>query len=152
MRRTEILPMEEKHLPEILAIEKQSNPSAWSESGFRSELSNPQAHYFVALQKSAVVGYAGYWSVIDEAHITNVAVSPDHRREGIGRSLIQFLLKDAVKRGIRCATLEVRAGNAAAISLYESMGFVACGVRKHYYPVDRSDAVVMWLYDIGTEG
>ncbi|MBV6502346.1 MAG: Ribosomal-protein-alanine acetyltransferase [Fimbriimonadales bacterium] len=148
MRRTDILPMEERHLPQILAIEKESNPSAWSESGFRSELTNPQAHYFVALQDGTVAGYAGYWSVIDEAHITNVAVSPEHRRKGMGRTLVQYLLKDAAKRGIRCATLEVRAGNIAAISLYESMGFVACGVRKRYYPADRSDAVVMWLFDI----
>ncbi len=141
-------PLDARHIPEILEVERASNPAPWTEASFRGETRNTQAHYRVALSDGRAVAFAGYWAVIDEAHITNLAVHPDHRRKGLGRRLIVDLLEDAVKRGMRCSTLEVRRKNGAAIALYEQMGFVRCAVRKRYYPNDRQDAVVMWLYDL----
>ncbi len=143
-----ISPMSETHIPSVVEIERASNPSPWSENSLRSELQNPQARYFVASTGGQIVGFCGYWRVIDEAHITNVAVAPSSRNQGIGRQLVCAALEDAAAAGLRCATLEVRAGNTPAISLYEKLGFAKCAVRKAYYPSNREDAIVMWLYNL----
>lgn len=142
-----IEPMAETHLEAILAIERVSNGAPWSEASFRREIENPQAHYFVA-DIGGVQGFAGYWTLIDEAHITTIAVRPEARGKGIGRALMQKLLEDAKSLGMTCATLEVRIGNVSAISLYESLGFLNSGVRKNYYPDNREDAVIMWRYGL----
>ena len=83
--------------------------------------------------------------VVDEAHITTIAVAPDRHRMGIGERLVVDLLLRARERGMVCSTLEVRAGNLAAIGLYEKLGYVRSAVRKRYYPDNHEDAVVMWL-------
>lgn len=148
MTRFTILPMEAEHIPAVLRVETRSNPAPWSEASFRSELKNPQAHYLVALAGNEVAGYCGAWDVIDELHITNIAVDPQFRRQGLGKKLMIETLNSAKKRGMRCSTLEVRAGNEAAIKLYEKLGFQKCATRKGYYPVNSEDAIVMWLYDL----
>jgi len=139
----------EGHLPAVLEIESQSNGAPWTEQSFRNELDHPHGVFVVAIVQGEVVGYAGAWVIVDEAHVTTVAVRPDDRRAGIGRKSVAELLARAKVKGATCATLEVRAGNEAALGLYESMGFVRCGVRKRYYPDNREDAVVMWLHDLG---
>lgn len=141
-------PMAERHVEDVHAIEVVSNGAPWSEASFRREIGNPQARYFVALHGDAVLGYAGFWCLVDEAHVTNVAVKPDMRGKGIGRGLMARLLEEAKALGMRCATLEVRAGNKQAIRLYESLGFEHSGVRKNYYPDNREDAVIMWRYGL----
>lgn len=140
--------MLEKDILNVVAIERLVNPSPWSESSFRSELANPQAHYWVAQIGEALVGFAGFWLVIDEAHITNIAVHPDYQGQGIGKSLMSKLIEDAASKGAVCATLEVRKSNEKAIRLYESLGFVQSAIRKAYYPHNREDAIVMWLMNI----
>ena len=95
-----------------------------------------------------VVGFSGYWSLVDEAHITTIAVHPAVRGKGVGRALMSHMLTSAAASGMSCATLEVRSGNSPAITLYESMGFVNSGVRKNYYPDNREDAVIMWRYGL----
>lgn len=142
-----IEPMAEAHLAAVLAIESVSNGAPWSEASFRREIENPQAHYFVA-RDGEVLGFAGFWTLIDEAHITTIAVKPEARGRGIGRSLMHRIFEDAAALGMTCATLEVRIGNAAAIKLYESLGFLNSGVRKNYYPDNREDAVIMWRYGL----
>jgi ribosomal-protein-alanine N-acetyltransferase len=139
-------PMREEHVAGVAVLETVTNQAPWSERSLHAEVHNPQATYFVALQSDAVVGFAGYWTVVDESHITNVAVHPDHRRKGLARRLMRAILEDAVAKGLTCSTLEVRAGNEAALNLYESLGFVRCGLRKGYYPNNREDAVIMWRY------
>ena len=140
--------MLESHVAAVLELERICNPAPWSESSFRAELVNPQATYLVVTHNSNVVGFAGYWSIIDEAHVTNIAVRHDLRRKGLGRLLMERILDAAKSSGHTCSTLEVRAGNSAAITLYEKLGFVRCGLRKGYYPKDKEDAVVMWLYGL----
>jgi len=142
-----ILPMAVSHLEAVLAIENVSNGAPWSEVSFRREIENPQAHYYVATEKD-LLGFAGFWTLIDEAHITTIAVKPEARGKGVGRALMLRIFEDAAAHGMTCATLEVRAGNAAAIHLYESLGFLNSGVRKNYYPDNREDAVIMWRYGL----
>lgn len=140
--------MQESHIPQVLEFERIVNPSPWSEKSLKSELQNSQATYFVALKKDVVIGFCGYWTVIDEAHITNVSVKQDHQKQGVGYKLMQELLKNANENGITCSTLEVRVGNVAAIRMYEKLGYKLSAVRKQYYPDNREDAIVMWKHDV----
>jgi len=136
------------HIPAILEIEKHANAAPWSERSFENELTHEHGVFLVAFIGADLVGYAGMWLVVDEAHITTVAVDPEFRRQGIARRLMVELLARAHDAGMLGATLEVRAGNEAAIGLYEALGFVRSAVRRRYYPDNKEDAVVMWLYDL----
>ena len=139
-------PLQEAHLPAILAIENAVNGSPWSERSFRNEIDHRHGLFRVALEGGEVVGYGGVWLVIDEAHVTNVAVAPSFQRRGIGRRLMRELLRGAHERGMACATLEVRAGNAPALHLYETLDFERTAIRRGYYPDNKEDAVVMWRH------
>lgn len=141
-------PLTEAHIPRVAEIEQVSNGAPWSEKSFRNELTSPQSVFRVAIESGKVVGYAGLWLIIDEAHITTVAVDPEMRRKGIGHQAVIEILKLAQQAGMLCATLEVRAGNEAAITLYERLGFERVAVRKGYYPDNKEDAIVMWLYNL----
>jgi ribosomal-protein-alanine N-acetyltransferase len=138
----------EHHIPAILAIEKESNTAPWSERSFRNELDHEHGIFLVAIEGGQVVGYGGVWVVVDEAHITTVAVKPDMRRQGIGRRLVIEILTQAKQKGALCSTLEVRASNEAAIELYRDLGYVETARRKSYYPDNNEDAIVMWMHDL----
>lgn len=139
--------LEARHIQDILAIEQVTNPAPWSEVSFKSELSNPSSVFFVAVLGNDVVGFAGAWVVIDEAHVTTVAVSPNAQRQGIGEALMRELLARCKDAGCTCSTLEVRSQNDPAIKLYEKLGYVACATRRNYYP-NNDDATVMWLHGL----
>ena len=141
-------PLAEAHIEAVVAIERVANGAPWSDRGFRNEIDHRHGVFFVAIEGGEVVGYGGVWLVIDEAHVVNVAVREDKRRQGIGRRLVLRLLQEAKASGMASASLEVRAGNVAAIALYEAMGFVATNRRKRYYPDNGEDAVVMWLFEL----
>lgn len=143
-----IQPLADKHLADVVEIEKRSQSAPWTEQSFKREIDNPQGAFLVAVDESKVVGYGGYWLVVDEAHIITIAVDPDRRGTGVGRQLLTEMLAKAQDSKAVCATLEVRASNDAALRLYEGMGFKSVGRRKRYYPDNREDAVVMWLYDL----
>ena len=117
----------------------------WSLRQFQNEAKNPMAHYVIAKIDGVIVGYAGYWKVIDEGQITNVAVLPQYRRKGIARTIIKKLINDAKEDGIKKLSLEVRCSNEAAISLYSSFGFIRVGDRKNYYHNPLEDAL---LFDL----
>jgi ribosomal-protein-alanine N-acetyltransferase len=102
----------------------------------------------VAIADGKVVGFAGLWMVVDEAHITTVAVDPQFRRNGIGRKLTKEVLARGKERSATCATLEVRASNESAIRLYEELGFIQSARRKGYYPDNKEDAIVMWKHEL----
>jgi ribosomal-protein-alanine N-acetyltransferase len=136
------------HIPAILEIEKEANGAPWSEKSFQNELSHPHGFFLVGLEMGVPIAYGGIWMVIDEAHIITLAVHSEHRRKGIGEKLMTRLLNEAVKRGAQCASLEVRASNEPAMRLYEKFGFVRAAVRKAYYPDNKEDAVIMWLYEL----
>lgn len=140
------LPMQADHLSEVISIEQESFPTPWSRYAFYGELLNDFALYIVAIYKDKVVGYAGMWLIIDEAHITNLAVHPDYRQRGIGRSLMRELENKAVIHGAGSMTLEVRPSNDIAKGLYSSMGFFQEGRRRGYYSDTGEDALIMWKY------
>lgn len=142
------VPLAEEHIAKILEIEKEANGAPWSEQSFKNELTNDCSIFRVMLAEGEPVAYGGVWNVVDEAHITTVAVRKDLRGQGLGERMMVELLGLAQEAGMLCSTLEVRAGNDAAIKLYEKLGYVRSAVRKGYYPDNREDAVIMWLYDL----
>jgi len=130
---------------EIEQLERQCFAVPWSKESLLYDVAeNRLAVYFVAQWKEHIIGYAGVWCIVDEGHITNVAVSPKHRRKQVGTALMETLIRETEKEGITCHTLEVRAGNEAALRLYRKLGFEALGVRKGYYEDNGEDAVIMW--------
>lgn len=142
-----IEPMAEKDLPAVAAIEKASFRDPWSEQSFQTELQyNRLATYLVARSGERVVAYIGAWLVLDEVHITTLAVDEAYRRRGIAALLLDNLTATALGRGARCMTLEVRPSNRAARSFYEKCGFRVYGQRKHYYPDE--DALIMTRKDL----
>lgn len=138
-----IRPMGENDIDAILAVEQVSFHTPWTRGDFEGELTNPLAYYLVA-ENESVVGYVGSWIIFDECHITNIAVSPEARRQGIGEQLLKTLIADAEEKGVVATTLEVRPSNAPAIALYEKYGFVTEGIRKRYYADTGEDALIMW--------
>jgi len=131
-------------LPEVHAIERASFTTPWPDDAYRSEIqTNRLATYLVARLDDRVVGFAGIWLMVDEAHITTFAVHPGHRRRGIGERLLLTLLDAAEERHAREATLEVRLSNVAARRLYEKYGFRPVGLRPRYYSDDGEDALIM---------
>lgn len=136
---------EEKDIAAIEELEKQCFATPWSyESIHYDVVENNRALYLVAEEDGQVLGYVGIWKIVDEGHITNVAVSPLHRRRHIASALLTALFRVTERAGIVRCTLEVRAGNEAAIRLYESFGFKEEGIRKGYYEDNGEDALIMW--------
>ena len=129
----------------VMAVEHDSFRTPWSRLAFEEELGlNRLARYLVAVDGDCVVGYAGAWLVINEVHVTNVAISLSRRREGIGRLLMESLLELARENGLESMTLEVRVSNTAARRLYKELGFVEAGLRKNYYSETKEDALILW--------
>ncbi len=140
-----VRPMVMTDVDGVMAVEHDSFLTPWSRSAFEEELAqNRLARYIVAVENGEIVGYAGTWLVINEAHVTNVAVSGQRRREGIGRLLMQKLMELARDNDMESMTLEVRVSNAAARHLYEQLGFVEAGIRKNYYSETKEDALILW--------
>ncbi|MDD3168499.1 MAG: ribosomal protein S18-alanine N-acetyltransferase [Eubacteriales bacterium] len=136
---------EEKDIKPMAEMDILCFAAPWSEQSFQQEIKeNRLAFYIVAEIEDRMVGYAGLWSVVDEGHITNVAVHPAYRRRGIGEALVSVLLAHTVKIGILSHTLEVRASNKPAILLYTKFGFQPAGLRKNYYEDNGEDAIIMW--------
>lgn len=130
--------------PAVHAVEAACFDSPWPLAAFAQEMrDNPVARYVVAIKGERVVGFAGVHIILDEGHITNVAVLKEARGFGIGRALMSALMQYAANLGARYLTLEVRAGNAVAIALYASLGFVKVSVRKRYYQDSGEDAHLM---------
>jgi len=118
----------------------------WSLESFIQELStNEKAMYFVAETDGEIAGYAGLWQILDEGHITNVAVAPKFRRQGLATAILDAFLAEGRARGIRAFTLEVRASNIAAQELYRKFGFQSVGERPGYYEDNKEAAMIMWL-------
>lgn len=136
--------LEFKHLSQMAEIEREAFETPWTENMFIPEVEDPNAYYVVGVRGEEVVCYGGFHKVLDEAHITNIAVKSTERGKGIGRFLMSELIARAKMAGVNRMTLEVRDGNVPAIRLYESFGFKVEGVRKKYYD-NKFDALIMWL-------
>lgn len=135
--------MEESHVEQIADLEKQCFSDPWSIHSVRYELTNPLSLWVVALSGDSVIGYVGSQTVMEEADMMNLAVKPDCRRRGIGEELVNALVDALKSKGAHSLTLEVRASNQAAISLYEKLGFCEVGRRPGYYVKPKEDALIL---------
>ncbi len=142
-----IRPMETADIPAVFAIDKASAALYWPERSYHFEVEkNENSRPFVAADpEGKILGFIVFWLIIDEAHLANFAVSADCRCRGIGRALLRRGLKVCYDGGARVSFLEVRAGNAPAIHLYETSGYHTEGVRKRYYQDNHEDALLMNL-------
>jgi len=141
-RNYAVVPMAPRHVLSAAAIERDATPSPWSETQIAAELAKPSALFFVLEEEGAVLGFGGIWLVGAEAQLAEMAVRRDRRRQGVGRALLDALLRRAKEDGARAMTLEVREGNAAARALYASAGFRETSRRPHFYE-GRETAVLM---------
>lgn len=139
----EIVLMKESHVAPIAQIEKLCFSDPWSENSIAYELTSRLSYWLVAVDDGDVVGYIGSQSVCGESDMMNVAVHPDHRRKGIAEKLIAALSEGLKERGNLALTLEVRASNTPAISLYEKLGFSQVGRRPNYYRNPKEDALIL---------
>ncbi len=138
--------MEEQDIPAILQVEHASFSIPWTEEAFFNELQkNKFAVYLVIEIEGKVIGYVGAWIIIDEAHITNIAILPDYRGKRLGEKLLAEMIKTAIQLGVKTMTLEVRISNEVAKQLYRKFGFKDGGIRKGYYTDNQEDALIMWV-------
>ena len=140
-----VVPMIKSDIPAVLDIENKSFSVPWSEDSFRVSLENPCTHLWVALVDGEVAGYSAHMVLFEDAELYNIAVSPDHRRMGLGQKLLSHVIDDCKKRGGEELHLEVRDSNLAARTLYEQNGFAIEGKRKNYYQKPTEDAILMCL-------
>ncbi|MDD2472165.1 MAG: ribosomal protein S18-alanine N-acetyltransferase [Dehalococcoidales bacterium] len=148
--------MRQEDALQMADIAREAFPTAQPPTNYQREYRNPLAHYIVVLDTKSgdggpvryMAGYAGFWLIAGEAHIVDIAVREAYRRQGLGESLLICLLDLAVVLNAVKATLEVRASNQAAITLYEKYGFVLEGRRRRYYLDNNEDALIMTVADI----
>ena len=132
-----------EYLPNVLFIESESYPEPWTHGMFRQELTNPNSYIYLAFLGDNMIGYAGFWLVLDEAHITRVTVAEKYRSMGYGRIITEHMLDRAFDLGAVLARLEVRETNVPARALYDRLGFVVEGRRIGYYQRTNENAVLM---------
>ncbi|MBW7476478.1 ribosomal protein S18-alanine N-acetyltransferase [Paenibacillus oenotherae] len=132
-------------VPRILEIEVEAFTCPWTEEAFRNELINNHfARYMVVAHGDTIIGYGGMWVIIDEAHVTNIAIREGYRGKGLGERLLTEMQKLAVFFGAARMTLEVRVSNEVAQRLYRKLGFEEAGLRPGYYSDNQEDALIMW--------
>ncbi len=138
--------MREEDIDQVLTVEQASFTVPWSREAFYNELQNNKfAVYIVLEEDNKIIGYCGTWIVIDEAHVTNVAILPESRGRKLGETMMRKLMSVSREMGAKSMTLEVRVTNHVAQSLYRKLGFQNGGIRKNYYSDNQEDALVMWV-------
>jgi len=141
-----IIPITRDQVPPAAELERLCFPDPWPERLLYEQLENENALTLGALDgEGTLLGYGGMTAVLDEGYLSNIAVHPQYRRRGIARALLRGFRDYAVSRRLAFLTLEVRAGNAAAVALYESEGYRLAGRRKNYYRHPVEDALIMTL-------
>ncbi len=140
--------MARRDVPRIAELERLCFRTPWTEKALSDELHNRLARYQVAEYQEEIVAYAGMWVFLGEAHITNVAVAPDYRRQGLGRAVMLHMMRTALHNKASAMTLEVRESNIAAQTLYFGLGFQKAGARKGYYSDTGEAAWILWNTDI----
>ncbi|HZK85209.1 MAG TPA: ribosomal protein S18-alanine N-acetyltransferase [Desulfosporosinus sp.] len=145
MNKGIVRPIDIDDLKAILEIERVSFATPWSVASFKTELKdNEYARYLCLELEGQVIGYMGLWFILDEGHITNIAINPNYRGLHWGEFLMRSVMEIMVEQGMERMTLEVRVSNNPAQSLYKRLGFANAGVRKGYYADTGEDAMIMW--------
>lgn len=130
----------------VYEIEHSSFSLPWTKEAFFYEmLDNQHAYYVLAETADGIVGFCGLWIIMDECHVTNIAILPEHRGKKLGEKLMRAAMDTAVEKGAKTMTLEARVSNTPARNLYEKLGFKNGGIRKSYYSDNFEDAIVMWV-------
>ncbi|MDZ8137364.1 MAG: ribosomal protein S18-alanine N-acetyltransferase [Nostoc sp. DedQUE04] len=140
-----------EHLSALLELDRACFGGLWTMEGYQRELDSPNSDLlglFSPVDNSRLLGMGCFWSILEEAHITILAVHPEYQRQGMGAALLYSLIKTACDRKMERATLEVRASNLGAISLYQKFGFKTAGRRRRYYQDNDEDALILWLPDL----
>ena len=133
----------------VSRLERRCYTLPWSSSAYVTEVGNPSAYYTVAiLPDGTIVGYCGMWVIMDELHMTTIAVDPSVRGLKIGERLLLNMIQEGIQRGAERATLEVRERNTVGHNLYVKYGFEDVAVRKNYYSDNGENAIIMWANDL----
>ena len=149
--KLEIKILSTEHLDALVELDRICFNGLWSREAYLRELESSTSNLmglFSPIYPLQLLGIGCFWSILEEAHITILAVHPQHQNQGLGQMLLCFLLQKAYKQGLERATLEVRASNLAAISLYQKFGFKTAGRRRRYYIDNGEDALILWLGDL----
>ncbi len=137
--------IEDQHLDSLVRLDQLCLGGLWTKEGYQRELDSPNSELLGLFDNlDTLIGFGCFWAILEEAHITILMVHPDYRGQGLGQFLLTSLLKAAVQRQLERATLEVRASNTVALSLYQKFGFKVAGTRKGYYPKTGEDALILW--------
>ena len=151
-RRMAIEPMTQADLPAVLRIESLSFSTSWPVNAFANEIrDNKLAHYFVGRRDGRIVAYGGIWVILEDSHITTIAVDPERRGLKLGEEMLQRLLDEAIAQGASWITLEVRESNDVAQKLYRKYGFTTVSTRRGYYSDNGENALVMWAGNLKGE-
>lgn len=141
--------MQLEDIEHVSRLERRCYTLPWSSSAYVTEVGNTSAHYVVAKdEEGTLLGYAGMWVIMDELHVTTIAVDPAQRGRKIGERLLVNLIEESIPRGAERATLEVRERNVAAHSLYLKYGFEDVALRKNYYSDNNENAIIMWANNL----
>jgi ribosomal-protein-alanine N-acetyltransferase len=145
--------MTKNDIKQVMEIESVSFGNFhWKPEAFTAEMENNIGQYFIAEDEHKnLLGYCGFWLIMEEAHITTIAVQPTLRKQGIGEKLLQKMIDAGYEKGVKWFTLEVRAGNIAAQNLYYKYNFKSLGLRRKYYQDNDEDAMIMWTENIWSE-
>lgn len=154
--RLTIAPMTNEHVRTVLRIESLSFSTSWPLNAFTSEINdNKLAHYFIGRlgsgEHAPLIAYGGIWVILEDSHITTIAVHPDWRGQRYGEQMLLHLLREAIERGAAWITLEVRESNEIAQRLYRKYGFTVVSTRRSYYSDNNENALVMWAGNLRGE-
>lgn len=139
--------MQSRDVPGVFTVDQACFKHNWAQDSYEAETKNILSNYVIAEIDGEIVGFGGFWQVIDEAHITNIAVLEEHRQTGVGQNIMNAMLAIALEKGCVGMTLEVREDNQPAINFYLKNGFTREGRRKDYYGTGM-DAIIMWRYGL----
>ncbi|MCD7879696.1 MAG: ribosomal protein S18-alanine N-acetyltransferase [Candidatus Gastranaerophilales bacterium] len=150
MQKVKIIRMQTHDVDEVFSLEELVHPNHhWSKDSFYNELANQLAHYYcIKDEKNKILGYIGFWQILEESHITTLAVHPEYRNIQLAQILMIQLISDCYRDKVKYITLEVRESNIAAISLYEKFLFESIGMRKNYYQDNGENALIMFTQNI----
>ena len=150
--RMSIAPMAEADVRDVLRIEQQSFSTSWPANAFYQELhDNKLAHYYTGRIGERLIAYGGIWVILEDSHITTIAVDPQFRGRRYGEVMLIRLLEEAIARGASWMTLEVRESNEVAQALYRKYGFTTVSTRRGYYSDNNESALVMWAGNLKSE-
>lgn len=139
--------MESRDVLGVFKVDQACFSHNWTQDSYEAETKNILSNYIVAEVDGKIIGFGGFWQVIDEAHITNIAVMADYRQTGVGQNIMNAMLAQALAKGCVAMTLEVRGDNQPAINFYLKNQFTREGRRKDYYGLGM-DAIIMWRYGL----